>query len=170
MLKAAVVPPTVAEWLARCIKERETRSRRSLKATTADNYRTLAPHHQWHSVRESAHTGSHSSVPLMAEPPRRCGLSRGAVEHLPDGQECGRGMPHQTQGVLVLRRGAVLEPGHVDGSSSSPSRAACWASCDGGRSGPDSLRAASNTAGTWRNSVQVSQSSSAGGGARLAGS
>ncbi len=42
MLKAAVVPPTVAEWLARCITERETRSRRPLKATTADNYRTLA--------------------------------------------------------------------------------------------------------------------------------
>ena len=42
VLKAAVVPPTVAEWLARCIKEREARSRRPLKATTADDYRTLA--------------------------------------------------------------------------------------------------------------------------------
>ncbi len=40
--QAMVTAPTVAEWLARGIKERETRSRRPLKATTADNYRTLA--------------------------------------------------------------------------------------------------------------------------------
>ncbi|GAB3817024.1 hypothetical protein GCM10028820_17270 [Tessaracoccus terricola] len=40
--QAALAGPTVSEWLERCINERQTRSRRPLKTTTADNYRTLA--------------------------------------------------------------------------------------------------------------------------------
>ncbi|MBK7821506.1 MAG: tyrosine-type recombinase/integrase [Tessaracoccus sp.] len=34
--------PTVSEWVASCISERQSRSRRPIKQTTADNYRKLA--------------------------------------------------------------------------------------------------------------------------------
>lgn len=34
--------PTVSEWIETCISERQTRSRRPIKQTTADNYRKLA--------------------------------------------------------------------------------------------------------------------------------
>lgn len=34
--------PTVSEWIETCIVERQTRSRRPIKQTTADNYRKLA--------------------------------------------------------------------------------------------------------------------------------
>ena len=34
--------PTVSEWIETCISERQSRSRRPIKQTTADNYRKLA--------------------------------------------------------------------------------------------------------------------------------
>lgn len=34
--------PTVSEWIERCISERQSRSRRPIKQTTADNYRKLS--------------------------------------------------------------------------------------------------------------------------------
>ncbi len=34
--------PTVSEWVEQCITERQTRTRRPIKQTTADNYRKLA--------------------------------------------------------------------------------------------------------------------------------